>query len=106
MFILVVSITALLIVSSICWEIYVAKGTQRDVNFTVNNLVVKNSQNNSKYLVFTSQGVFQDTDSLFNGKFNSSDVYGNLKIGRDYTCRVYGFRIPFLSTYPNILRCK
>jgi hypothetical protein len=96
----------LLLIVGFGWELYVAKGTQRDVTFKVNSTLSQaQGQNKSKYLVFTDSGVFQDTDSFWNLKFNSSDVFGQLAQGKTYTCRVYGFRIPLFSAYPNILRC-
>ena len=59
-------------------------------------------QDDCKYLVFTDKGVFENTDSLLNFKWNSSDIYGELKVGETYTFNVYGWRVPFLSMYKNI----
>lgn len=56
-----------------------------------------------KYLIYTTGGTFEDVDSLLTGKFNSSDVYGELEIGHTYRLRVRGWRVPFFSQYPNIL---
>ena len=58
----------------------------------------------SKYLVFTETEVFENTDCLVLWKFNSSDVYGQLEIGETYQVQVYGWRIPFLSMYRNIVK--
>lgn len=60
----------------------------------------------SKYLIFTEDEVFENEDALFLGKWNSSDVQGQLKIGETYTVRVIGWRLPFLSTYRNIVEIK
>lgn len=56
-----------------------------------------------KYVVFTDVGVFQNTDSLFHLKWSSSDLQNRLKVGGEYEIRTYGWRIPFLSTYENIV---
>lgn len=56
----------------------------------------------SKYLVFTDVETFENTDMLFAGKFNSSDVQGKLFVDSTYTATVYGWRIPFLSMYRNL----
>lgn len=56
----------------------------------------------SKYLIFTDKGVFENSDEALLGKFNSSDIYGSLKIGSTYKLTVYGYRIQFLSMYQNI----
>lgn len=78
-----------------------------DYTFTVTEKVVKNSKEHSKYLIFGEDKdgrikVVQNTDSLFKGKFNSSDIYADIKVGKTYHFDVYGFRIPFLSKYENI----
>lgn len=77
----------------------------------VTDKAVKNSKNSSKYLIFgeLENGevrVFQNTDSLIRGKFNSSDIYASIKVGKKYKFKVYGFRIPFLSKYENIINIK
>lgn len=60
----------------------------------------------SKYLVFTEGEVFENEDVLFLGKWNSSDVQGQLKIGETYTVKVIGWRIPFFSSYRNIIEIR
>lgn len=60
----------------------------------------------SKYIVFTNKEVFENTDSLLRGKFNSSDIQGQLQRGCTYDFEVYGFRNHFLSTYRNIIDVK
>ena len=57
----------------------------------------------SKYLIFTEEEVFENTDEWLYFKFNSSDIYGQLKEGRTYNVTVVGRRIPFFSSYRNIL---
>jgi len=59
-----------------------------------------------KYLIFTKQEVFENTDSFWKAKFNSSDVYGQLEPGKTYEAEVYGWRVPFLSWYRNIVWIK
>lgn len=56
-----------------------------------------------KYLVFTNRGVFENTDSIIEGKWDSSDVYGRLKTGECYSFDTYGWRVQLLSWYPNIV---
>lgn len=79
--------------------------TSEDVIITiVDKERVVDSDGDSKYLVFTEAEVFENTDCLVLGKFNSSDLYGQLKIGETYQVQVYGWRIPFLSMYRNIVK--
>ena len=62
----------------------------------------------SKYLVLGddldgNSLVFENTDNLFRGKFNSSNIQGQLKMGYTYKLTVVGYRIPFFSWYENII---
>lgn len=59
-----------------------------------------------KYLVFTDEEVLQNTDCLVYWKFDSSDIYGELEVGKTYDFGVYGWRIPFFSMYKNILTVR
>jgi hypothetical protein len=54
------------------------------------------------YLVFTDKGTFKVTDSLFLGRFNSSDIYGQFRPDHVYNFDVIGWRVPFFSTYQNV----
>ena len=78
------------------------------ITVTDKERVVERSGNSvsSKYLVFTETETFENTDCLARFKFNSSDVQGRLKTGETYTVDVYGWRIPFLSAYRNIVRVR
>lgn len=58
----------------------------------------------SKYMIFTEEEVFENTDAPIMFKFNSSDLYNKLKVDSTYNVKVYGFRIPFLSQYRNIIK--
>lgn len=72
---------------------------------------VSEGQNDSKYLIYGEDEngktyVFENTDTLFRGKFNSSDVYGALKEGETYELTVIGFRVHILNWYENIIDFK
>lgn len=85
-------------------------GTGDQVTFTVTDKerIVESAgeTTTSKYLVFTDSETFENTDSLLRLKFNSSDVQGQLQEGKTYEAEVYGWRIPFLSSYRNIVNVK
>lgn len=77
-------------------------------NITVTDKETKKDGDTSRYIVFseTSNGevkVFENTDAIFVGKFNSSDMQGRLKVGETYEVKTIGFRIPILSMYENIV---
>ena len=73
---------------------------------TINDKQVQNSGNSSKYVIFTDKGVKEDSDSIIKWKFNSSDVYAQLKTGCTYDITEFGWRSHFLSMYPNIINAK
>lgn len=65
----------------------------------------------SKYLIYCEDDndvvvVFENTDSFIRGKFNSSDIYAQIKEGHRYKITVVGFRIRFLSAYQNIIKIQ
>lgn len=65
----------------------------------------------SKYLVFGDDEngnalVFENTDCFVRGKWNSSNIQGQLKEGHTYKITVVGYRIPFFSMYQNIIRIE
>lgn len=79
--------------------------TVNDVIVTGKERIVERSgeATTSKYLIFTQDETFQNTDTIWALKYNSSDVYG--KIGEGFKCnfKVTGFRIKIFSWYRNIL---
>lgn len=93
------------------WTYSYQFGSEQTVALTVNRLDDQaTGSSGHKYLVFTTRAdgtaeVFQNTDSFFHGKWNSSDVQAGLKPGTKYACDVYGHRHPVLSQYRIILSC-
>lgn len=85
-----------------------AYGTVDEVHFTITDKerVTKSDGSgevSGKYLVFTNSETFEISDSLWHFRFDSSDLYGQLRQDQHYVGKVYGWRIPFLSTYRNLL---
>lgn len=61
-----------------------------------------------RYLVYTKLPngtirVFENVNSLIEGKFNSSDIHATLESGKWYRINTYGFRWHMLACYENIL---
>lgn len=99
-----VLITAL-IFGAIGFGVY-SKVNQHWETFTVTKTERVNQGDNSKYLIYTDNGVYENTDNLLLGKFNSSDLYGDILEGERYTCNATGFRVPILSWYENLISCE
>lgn len=56
-----------------------------------------------KYLIYTEGGeVFENRDSIWELKWNSSNVYNDIEPDQCYRSEAWGFRIPFLSMYRGI----
>lgn len=80
--------------------------TQEWINITPTEKLVKAGSGDSKYLIFTDNEVFENTDQFILGKFDSSDLYNKLEVGTSYHCLVVGHRVQFLSWYRNIIKCE
>lgn len=91
-----------------CTAAYVGTETVVTAKVMKTERVIYGSGDNlqSKYLVFCENETFELTDSLLYGKFNSSDMYGNIQSGKTYTFKVVGWRNHFASMYRNIIEIK
>lgn len=61
-----------------------------------------NTGDGHEYRVYTDCGNFTVTDEMFAGNFHASDTYAGLKEKHAYDLRTRGWRIEFLSSFPNI----
>ena len=57
----------------------------------------------SKFLVYCDSEVLENSDSWWHLKFDSADFQGQLAKDKTYNVKVYGWRVPFLSWYRNII---
>jgi hypothetical protein len=74
---------------------------------TIERLEVKSQmQGDGIYMIFTDKGVFVNQYSLVKLKFNSSDLYGYLKLNECYRIKYWLFKSRPLNLYPNILDAK
>lgn len=60
------------------------------------------------YMVFGKDSMGQTktftlNDSFWHGSWNTADMYAQLEVGQTYQFRATGWRIPFLSAFPNII---
>lgn len=53
--------------------------------------------------IATSCGQFKVGDAWEAGMFNSYDVWSQIEVGKRYDIRVGGFRVGFMSMFPNVL---
>lgn len=102
-------IAVLFVALAIGWVMAI-KSTEREVDVQVSfkERVCSGSRDSTecKYLVYTDEGTFELTDSILYGNFRSSDIYGRLRQDQCYRFTVTGWRLPFFSAYPNIVRTE
>lgn len=100
-------ITLVLVALWFAREPILAYSLSREVDFTVTRAERVNYGDISKYLVWSSdQGVFQNTDTVWFWKWNSSDVQGKMLPGAKIHAKVTGLRFGFFSWYPNIITAE
>lgn len=99
--IVVISLVSVLIISTISVFYH-----QHNIEFTVTGKDASRSRESSTFLVFTDKTTYKVDDSLINWRWDSADVYGKLQVGHTYSATLQGFRIPFLSMFPNIIDPK
>lgn len=79
------------------------RASETTVTFTVEDKAIKRYDDDDKYLIYTDSGTYEITDSLVYWRWDSSDLYGRIKVGETYEAKVYGWRIPIFSSYKNIV---
>lgn len=77
--------------------------TEEQVTITITDKDVKRYDDSDKYLIYTENGTFEITDTVAYWRWDSSDLYSRIEIGKTYTATICGWRIPFLSSYKNII---
>lgn len=84
---------------------------ERTVTVTVTDKNVKKSDKTDKYLIYTvdtdgETQVFEITDSLWMWRWDSSDLYAKIEIGKTYDFTIRGSRWKMMSFYPNVYEVK
>ena len=82
-------------------------GSPRVITATVTDKGIKAEGQSSTYLIYTRDDadnieVMMVKDNLFAGRFDASDDYAAIEVGKKYRFTVRGPRMRFLSWYPNI----
>lgn len=101
-------ISVILIVNVIMFFPHLIRNTY---NVTITNKKILKRNNTNEYLIYTQTEdgkikVFKDTNNFLELKFNSEDLYWAISINKKYEVRAYGFNIPLLLDYQNIVKVK
>lgn len=100
---IVVFVLLLVLIAPIVHLISISYSNQETIQITVKEKYIKNYRKNGTYIIVDDKReAYQITDLFFKGKFNSTDIYNSLDIGKTYKVETSGKRIPFLSMYKNI----
>lgn len=83
------------------WCLNVSYGNEQIIEIEIQDKYTK-GESGRYYIVDNNDNTYQVYDMLFIGKFNSTDIYNKLKIGKKYKVKVTGERIHFWSMYQNI----
>lgn len=76
---------------------------EETIEIVVKDKYIKRSGNTDLYLVVSEDNeTYKIEDLLFKGKFNSTDLYNQLEIGKKYRITTTGIRLQYFSMYKNI----
>ena len=112
-FFVAIMIVVILVLSIGYEAIFSFNDTEYTITVTDKERIYKGSgdTSSSKYLVFGDDDngnslVFENTDCFIRGKWNSSNIQGQLKEGNTYKITVVGYRVSFFSMYQNIIKIE
>lgn len=76
---------------------------EETIEITVKDKYIKRSGDDDLYLIAGDNGeTYKIEDLLWKGKFNSTDLYNQLTVGKKYKITVTGIRLQYFSMYKNI----
>ena len=112
-FFVVIMIIVILVLSIGYEAIFSFNDTEYTITVTDKERIYEGSgdTSSSKYLVFGDDDngnslVFENTDCFIRGKWNSSNIQGQLKEGNTYKVTVVGYRVSLFSMYQNIIKIE
>ena len=95
-------IVSIVLIGLLVFIVSIGYQNEETIECTIEDKWVKRKDKSDMYLVQCDNEVYQITDLIFKGKFNSSDIYANLKVGNTYEITTTGYRFELLSMYKNI----
>ena len=103
---IILSFLLLVVCANICYYNSTDEITIHVKNCQKEGFADSEGRSKYKYIVYTDNEVFENTDEVFMGKMNSSDLNNELEGGGTFTVKVIGWRNPLLSSYRNIVEIK
>lgn len=100
------TIAGILLMGLLIFSVSIGYQNEEIIECTIEDKWIKRSGKDDMYLVQCDNEVYQITDLLFKGKFNSSDIYAKLKVGKTYEITTTGYRFKFLSMYKKLTNMR
>lgn len=101
---IVAGIVAVLAVFLIFHTVKAYYGDDLHTGCVVNDKDRVHTDSGSEMRIYTDNcGVFVVSDSLVKTDFNSADRYNQVKVGKTYDIKSYGFRFGLFSMFPKIV---
>jgi len=76
--------------------------TEKEIKITIKE-VEADFNVKGKYLIFTKDEIFENSNSFFLGKSNAKELNDEIQKGKTYIVKVAGVRIPMILRYRNIV---
>ena len=102
LFVLFGLLIVLFIGGIVTFDVFSSFHTESGQVFTIKDKAVVGKS--GQYLIYTDKTTYEIDDTWLHGRWDSSDVYGKMEVGKTYICTLQGYRVPFFSMYPNILQ--
>lgn len=97
---LIIVLITLFAFGFICFSGYMNETVE---HITIEEKYIKRTNESDRYMISADDGeTYKITDLFFKGKFNSADIYAELKVGHRYKVYVTGYRFPLFSEFRNI----
>lgn len=92
---------ATMFVASLVYEV-----RSQDLAIEVKESRFLHAREDSKWLVYTDVGVFENTESLVYGKLHVDDFRKTLAPGKKFLVTVQGYDVPWFGIQRNIVKIK
>jgi hypothetical protein len=103
-YILIYKIFFFIILVLIIINLIYAYATKKNKIITIkNSTYFRQSKYGYNLISDKDNNIYQVKNSIYYLFFNSAELYQQLEVNKTYNITYYGYRIPFLNMYPNII---
>lgn len=105
----VVIVALFIVLALVMWAYGLYMDTQHSTVYdkiTKAERVTSKDGKSAQYVVWGNNETYTITDTIINKRWNSSDLYGKIQVGKTYKMDVVGYRFDVTSHYRNILTAE